>query len=137
MPCPGSIQLRRAALEHAPHGGHLRCSASSQATSCSAAALSTTETPAFDAYSAAVIALSDRFDDLSLSTSFAGILLAMIRSFLSTTGMASRACRKRTGRARARMRAPLKRAAGGAEGQYSRIWMAVLKRATGGMEVWK
>jgi len=24
MPCPGSIQLRRAALEHAPNGGHFR-----------------------------------------------------------------------------------------------------------------
>lgn len=66
-------------------------SVSSLATSCSAAALSTTETLAFDAYSTAAIALSDRFDDLSLSTSLAGILLAMIRSFLSTTGMASRA----------------------------------------------
>lgn len=24
MPCPGSIQLRLAALEHAPNGGHFR-----------------------------------------------------------------------------------------------------------------
>ena len=88
-------------------------SASSQATSCSAAALSTTETLAFDACSAAAIALSDRFDDLSLGTSLAGILLAMIHSFLSTTGMASRSYRRRTGGARARMRAVLKRAAGG------------------------
>lgn len=62
----------------------------------------------------------------------AGILLAMVRSFLSTTGMASRAYGRRTGGARAGMRAVLERAAGGTEGQYSRFWMAVLKRATGG-----
>lgn len=81
---------------------------------------------------AAAIALSDRVDDLSLSTSLAGILFAMIRSFLSTTGTASRAYRRRTGGARAR--AVLKRAAGGTEGQYSRFWIAVQKRATGGTE---
>lgn len=69
---------------------------------------------------ATAIALSDRFDDLSPGTSLAGILLAMTRSFLSTTSMASRAHRRW--------------GAGGAEWQYSRIWMARLKRAAGGHE---
>ena len=32
------------------------------------------------------------------------------------------------------MRAVLKRAAGGTEGQYSRFWMALLKCVIGGME---
>ena len=59
--------------------------------------------PTFDACSAEAITLSDRFDDVSLSTTLAGILLAKISSFLSTTGMASRAYRRRAGGSRARM----------------------------------
>ena len=73
------------------------------ASSAWAASLSTSETLVFDARSAAAIALSDRLDELNLSTPLAGILLAKIRSFLSTTGMASRAHRRRTGEARRRM----------------------------------
>ena len=105
-------------------------SASSQTTSRSAAALSTSETLAFNACSTEAIALSDTPPICSRRHTGSRKKGTDHGKKDTGEGGAKAEVVEPVGGARARARAVLKRAAGGTEGRYSRFRMAVLKRAT-------